>query len=176
MNLRLAPRRLPSPTAALRRLGCLLLLAPILCLAPALPAQTAAPTPADQLHTLTRDELDVIKVLTRQEDAWNHGDIEAFATGYKNSPDTLFVGRQVSHGYDQMLSDYKHNYPTKEAMGALSFSELEPHVLDERYAIVVGHYKLERSKKAGGNAEGIFSLVFEKTKDGWKIVLDHTTS
>ena len=60
-------------------------------------------------------------------------------------------------------------------MGTLGFSELEVHPLDERFAVVVGKYHLERTKKAGGNAEGIFSLVFEKTDDGWKIVVDHTT-
>jgi ketosteroid isomerase-like protein len=60
-------------------------------------------------------------------------------------------------------------------MGTLSFSELEPHILDEHFAIVLGHYRLDRSKKAGGNAEGVFSLVLEKTRDGWKIIVDHTT-
>ncbi len=130
---------------------------------------------ADQLHTLTRDELDLVKVLTKQESAWNRGDLENFATGYKNSPDVLFVGRQISRGYDQMLNDYRHNYPSRDAMGTLSFTELEPHLLDERFAVLLGHYRLERSKKAGGNAEGIFSLVLEKTKDGWKIIVDHTT-
>ena len=143
-------------------------------LMPAFSHTQAAPK-GDQLHTLTRDELDLVKVLTKQESAWNRGDLESFATGYKNSPDVLFVGRQISRGYDQMLNDYRHNYPSRDAMGALSFTELEPHLLDEKFAVVLGHYRLERSKKAGGNAEGIFSLVLEKTKDGWKIIVDHTT-
>ena len=174
MPFRSSPRQyLP----ALRILALTLLCAPALYAqdpAPN-PAQSSAPTPADQLRTLTRDELEVVKVLTRQEDSWNKGNLDAFATGYKNSPDTLFIGRQVSRGYDGMLADYKRNYPNKETMGTLSFSALEPRILDEHFAVVVGHYKLERSRKNGGNAEGIFSLVFEKTLDGWKIVVDHTT-
>ena len=131
--------------------------------------------PPDQLRTLSRDELDVIKVLTTQEKAWNRGDLEAFASGYKDSPDLIFIGHQVSRGYGQMVLDYRKNYPNREAMGTLSFSEIEPRVLDEHYAIVIGHYRVERSKKAGGAAEGIFSLVFEKTEKGWKIIVDHTT-
>ena len=162
--------------ATLRGLACMLLFSSVVLLPATLRAQNPAPTAPDQLRTLSREELDIVKVLTRQEDAWNHGDLDAFATGYKNSPDILFVGRQISRGYDQMLADYKHNYPNKDAMGTLSFSELEPHILDEHYAVVLGHYKLERTKKAGGNAEGIFSLVFEKTDTGWKIIVDHTTS
>jgi ketosteroid isomerase-like protein len=160
-------------------LASALLLAPILCRASA--AWTQAPTQQtahapDPLRALSREELDVVKVLTRQEDAWNRGDLDAFATGYKKSPDLLFVGRQVSRGFDDVIADYKHNYPNKDSMGTLSFSDIEPHVLDEHFAYVIGRYKVERSKKAGGNAEGIFSLIFEKTPDGWKIIVDHTTS
>lgn len=131
--------------------------------------------PPDQLRTLSRDELDVIKVLTTQEKAWNRGDIEAFASGYKDSPDLIFIGHQVSRGFGQMVLDYKRNYPNRQAMGTLSFSEIEPRLLDEHFAVVIGHYHVDRSKKAGGAAEGLFSLVFEKTDKGWKIILDHTT-
>ncbi len=130
----------------------------------------------DQLRTLSRDELNIVKVLNQQESAWNRGDIDSFATGYKNSPDIIFIGSQVSHGYLQMLNDYKHNYPTRDAMGTLSFSDLEPRILDERFAVVIGHYHLDRNKKAGGNADGNFSLIFEKTEAGWRIIVDHTTS
>jgi ketosteroid isomerase-like protein len=135
----------------------------------------SAQTGPGQLTTLSRQQLDVIKVLVAQEKAWNRGDIEGFASGYKDSPDTLFVGRQISRGYQQMLEDYKKNYPTKEAMGTLSFTELEAHPLDDRFTLVLGKYKLERSKKAGGNADGVFSLILEKTEKGWKVVVDHTT-
>lgn len=131
--------------------------------------------PPDQLRTLSRQELDIVKVLTVQERDWNRGDLDAYATGYKNSPDILFVGHNVSRGYAQMLADYKGNYPNKDTMGTLTFGDLQPQVLDDRFALLVGHYHLDRSKKAGGPADGIFSLVFEKTDKGWKIILDHTT-
>jgi len=136
----------------------------------------AAVTPSHaQLKVASPQELGVIKVLLAQERSWNEGNIEAFATGYKNSPDTLFIGSHISRGYDQMVLEYKKNYPNKEAMGTLGFSELEVHPLDDKFAVVLGHYHLDRSKKAGGNADGVFSLVFEKTDAGWKIVVDHTT-
>jgi ketosteroid isomerase-like protein len=127
------------------------------------------------LHTATQQELDVIKVLLKQESAWNRGDLESFAQGYKNSPDTLFITRQISRGFAGMLDEYKHDYPSRAAMGTLTFSELEVHPLDENFAVVIGKYHLDRGKKEGGNADGIFSLVFEKTDKGWKIVIDHTT-
>ena len=158
--------------------GVLLLAFAVLPLPTQSAAQTAAPPTdraPDQLRTLSRDELDIIKVLTAQERAWNKGDLNGFAQGYKNSPDILFVGAQISRGFQQMLDDYRHNYPNRDAMGQLSFIDLEPRVLDEHFAVVLGKYHLDRSKKAGGTAEGVFSLVFEKTAEGWKIIVDHTT-
>ena len=152
--------------------GCMVAIAGAASAQTPVPPEPAAP---DQLRTLSRDELDVVKVLTAQERAWNRGDLEAYASGYKDSPDLLFIGRQISRGYGSLVEDYRKNYPNKEAMGALSFSELEPHILDEHIAIVLGKYHLDRSKKAGGPADGIFSLVFEKTVKGWKIIVDHTT-
>jgi ketosteroid isomerase-like protein len=138
------------------------------------PALLPAQEP-DPLHTATRQELNIVKVLIAQENAWNKGDLAAFASGYKNSPDTLFVTHQVFRGFAGLLDEYKHDYPSKAAMGTLTYSDLEVHPLDENFAIVLGKYRLERSKKDGGNAEGLFSLVFENTDNGWKIVLDHTT-
>jgi uncharacterized protein (TIGR02246 family) len=130
---------------------------------------------ANPLHTATRQELAVIKVLLAQEDAWNKGDLATYASGYKDAADTLFITKQVSRGYAGMLDSYKHNYPTRAAMGTLTFSELEVRTLDEKFAVVIGKYHLDRVKKEGGNADGLFSLVFEDTDKGWKIIVDHTT-
>ena len=114
-------------------------------------------------------------VLDKQVADWNRGDMEAFAAGYKNSPDILFIGSKISRGYAQMLDTYRKNYSTKEKMGTLNFSGLEVQPLDERFATVTGHFHLERTAAGGGNSDGHFLLVFEKTPDGWKVVRDDTT-
>lgn len=49
------------------------------------PAFLTAQQP-DPLHTATRQELNIIKVLIAQENAWNKGDLTAFASGFKDSP------------------------------------------------------------------------------------------
>jgi ketosteroid isomerase-like protein len=139
-------------------------------------ATAGAQSQKDQLSTMTQQQLDVTKVLLKQERAWNRGDIDGFADGYKDSPETLFIGASgIQRGFVSMKENYKRNYPTKEAMGQLTFSELEVHTIDEKVAVCIGRFKLERSKKNGGNAEGLFTLIFEKTESGWKIVVDHTT-
>ena len=156
------------------RLSCVLVLF-LLVLTPA-PYAQAPEKPKDQLRTLSREELDMIKVLNAQERAWNHADIDGYLTGYENSPELLFVAdSRITRGFDQLTSDYKRNYPTKESMGVLTFSELEPHVMGEKFGVVLGKYHVDRAKKLGGTADGMFSLVFEKTDEGWKIVVAHTT-
>jgi ketosteroid isomerase-like protein len=127
------------------------------------------------LHTASRLELDVVKVLLAQERAWNRGDLEGYMQGFKNSPETLVVARQVSKGYGEILTEYKQDFPNKASMGMLGYSQLEVHPLSDTFAVCIGHYHLERTKKEGGSADGLFSAVFEKTDAGWKIVVDHTS-
>ena len=127
------------------------------------------------LTTASREQLDVVKVLLAQQAAWNRGDIEGFAQTFKDSPDILIVTRQISRGYAGLVEEYRHDYPNKAAMGTLTFSELEARPLNDQFAIVLGKYRLDRAKKNGGSAEGLFTMVLEKTAQGWKIILDHTT-
>jgi ketosteroid isomerase-like protein len=65
-------------------------------------------------------------------------------------------------------------------MGQLEFSDLDVRMLgpehDPAHAVVTGHFHLTRSQAGGGDASGIFSLVFERKPSGWKIILDHTSS
>ncbi len=137
-------------------------------------ASAAAASP--RIAPGTDDITAIRQLMSRQAADWNRNDLDAFATGYKNSPDILFVGRTVSRGYAEMLDRYRKGYPTREAMGNLSFTNLEPVLLDDRFATATGNFHLERTSAGGGNADGIFSLVFEKTPAGWKIIRDHTTA
>lgn len=118
----------------------------------------------------------ILQVLHKQEADWNRGDLDAFATGYKNSPDILFMGRTIQHGYDQMVAAYRKGFPTRETMGTLSFSDLAIQPLDANFATVTGRFHLQRTEAAGGDAGGYFLLVVEKTPAGWKIVRDDTTN
>lgn len=115
------------------------------------------------------------QVLTDQENAWNRGDVAAFMRGYDDSPRTTFIGKTVAHGYAMILARYQRTYTSREAMGHLDFSDLQIRMLGDDHAVVTGNYHLTRSQAGGGDAAGVFSLVFEKEASGWKIILDHTS-
>ena len=123
----------------------------------------------------TKDTTAIEQVLYDQEAAWNRGDIDTFMRGYKDSPETTFVGKTISHGFQPILERYKKGYSSRAAMGALDFSELAVRMLGSGYAVVTGRYHLARTAEGGGDASGIFSLVFEREADGWRIILDHTS-
>jgi uncharacterized protein (TIGR02246 family) len=115
------------------------------------------------------------QVLDDQAAAWNRGDVGAFMRGYKDSPDTTFIGKSVEHGYAPILERYKKAYPNKDAMGSLDFSEIAVRELGANYAVATGRFHLARNAAGGGDSRGIFSLIWEKTPQGWKIILDHTS-
>jgi uncharacterized protein (TIGR02246 family) len=116
------------------------------------------------------------QVLDDQATAWNRGDVDAFMRAYKDSPDTTFIGKSIAQGYQPILERYKKTYSSKEAMGTLDYSDLTVRELGANYAVVTGRFHLTRTAAGGGDASGIFSLVWEKTAEGWKIILDHTSA
>jgi ketosteroid isomerase-like protein len=116
----------------------------------------------------------IAKVLTSQQDAWNRGDIEAFLEGYWHSPDVSFSGSSgITRGFQAVRERYHKNYADRAAMGELGFSQLEFRRLGPNAELVLGHWHLKREK---GDVGGVFTLVFQRFPDGWRIVHDHTSA
>ena len=116
------------------------------------------------------------KVLEDSEAAWNRGDLASFASHYEDSPDTTFIGREVVHGgVEAILARYRRAYPTREAMGKLTFSEIEVRPLADGIALATGKFTLKRSTAGGGDASGRFTLILRRTSGSWKIIHDHTS-
>jgi uncharacterized protein (TIGR02246 family) len=118
---------------------------------------------------------EIRQVLDDQVAAWNRGDIRAFMEGYDKSESTTFVSATITKGHAEVLASYLKRYPTREKMGTLKFSVLDVRPLGADYAAVIGRFHLDRSAEAGGEASGIFTLLFHKTGQGWRIILDHTS-
>ena len=117
-------------------------------------------------------EKDILKVMTTQQIAWNNGDIDGFMKGYWKNDSLLFIGSKgPTYGWQKTLDNYKKSYPNKEKMGILEFSDIKVKMLGKNYAYVFGKWKLVRTNDS---PNGIYTLIFQKFKDGWKIISDHT--
>jgi uncharacterized protein (TIGR02246 family) len=144
-------------------------------------ALTGPGSVGSSLAATADDAAAIRQVLGQQQAAWNRGDVVDFMHGYKDAPDTTFVGSNVRKGYREILDSYRKHYATRQQMGQLTFSDLDVRLLpgasgEPRYAVVTGHFHLDRT--AHGEAaqdDGVFSLLWEKTAAGWKIILDHSS-
>lgn len=118
----------------------------------------------------------VEQVLLTQQDAWNRHDLEAFMAGYWHSPDlTFFSGAQRTAGWQGALDRYRKTYQGEgKEMGKLEFSALQIEPLASEAAFVRGQWHLTLSD--GKTPHGLFTLMFRKFPDGWKIIHDHTSA
>jgi uncharacterized protein (TIGR02246 family) len=131
--------------------------------------------------TVGDDAVGIRQVMDQQQAAWNRGDVADYMRGYKDAPDTTFVGSGVRKGYRAILDSYRKHYATKQQMGRLTFSDLDVRLLpgasgEVRYAAVTGRFHLDRTTHGeAAKDDGVFSLLWEKTAEGWKIILDHSS-
>ena len=132
-------------------------------------AQNEHPSPPDVRSS-------VEQVLRAQQDAWNRHDLDSFMSGYWNSPDlTFFSGAQRTSGWQGALDRYRKNYQNDgKEMGRLEFRDLQIEPLGDSAAFVRGQYHLTMSD--GKTPHGLFTLIFRKFPEGWKIVHDHTAA
>jgi len=153
--------------------ACLVNLVSVILFASIAPSFVRGGAQPESKHD-TKAKASIRAVLDLQRDAWNRGDIEGYMDGYDRSPRTEFVGGDtITRGWQTVLDRYKKNYDSREKMGVLTFSDVEITMLSKDAALVLGRWHL---KRASDEPHGTFSLVFRKTKAGWRIVHDHSSS
>jgi ketosteroid isomerase-like protein len=136
---------------------------------------SAAAQTSDKAAKLANTDLAIRSVLHAQQDAWNRHDLKAFMSGYWNSPDlTFFSGGHENRGWRQALDHYRATYTSPgHDMGKLEFANLRIESLSRDAAFVRGEYHL--TMPDGKTPHGLFTLIFRKFPDGWKIVHDHSS-
>jgi len=124
-------------------------------------------------YAQNKDVKAIQSILDQQTKSWNKGDLDAFMVGYLQSDSLVFIGKAgPKYGYENTLANYKKSYPDTSHMGKLHFDIVSVKPLNTDHYFVIGKWHLVRTV---GNLDGIFTLVFKKTKDGWKIIADHSS-
>jgi beta-aspartyl-peptidase (threonine type) len=115
-------------------------------------------------------------VLEQQQADWNKGDLDGFLSGYWKSPKVVFQsGGNRYDGWEAMRDRYHKRYKAEgKAMGQVAFSGIEIEPLGAQSALVRGAWRLNMPD--GSKPGGLFTLIFRKFPEGWKIVHDHTSA
>lgn len=117
----------------------------------------------------------IATVLDAQVKAWNRGDLEAYMAGYWQSPQLEFYsGATVTRGWQETLDRYRKRYQGEgKEMGKLTFANLRIDVVTPDVATVCGEWHLDM--KSGAPAQGLFTLIFKRFAEGWRIIHDHSS-
>lgn len=123
------------------------------------------------------DHHQVVDVLLRSAQAWNRGDLDGFVDPYERSERTTFVGGRGFHrGFDELRDGYIRGYwADGSPRDSLAFDVADVRPLDQDAALLLGRYILLDRSTGSTTSTGVFSLVFVRTADGWKITHDHTS-
>lgn len=121
------------------------------------------------------DDAAVREVLALQQAAWNRGDLAGYMRGYIESDALVFTsGGKIRRGWQETFDKYKARYGSDPStMGTLAFEILGVQALGADGAVVLGRWALTNTPVAG---RGVFSVALERTRDGWRVVHDHTSS
>ncbi len=135
----------------------------------------ASPVAAQKSAKSVSVESEISSVLQQQVAAWNRHDLEGFMAGYWKSPElTFFSQATATKGWESTLERYRQRYQGNGAtMGKLEFNDLSVEQLCPDAAFVRGHWHL--TMPDGKQPHGLFTLVFRKFPEGWRIVHDHSS-
>ncbi len=116
--------------------------------------------------------LKIRATMDSQVKAWNEGNIEGFMAAYLPSEELTFQsGNKRLQGWNALIAMYRKNYAGAK-MGKLEFTELifKPLTADVYY--VLGRWRVTAGESV---KEGLFTLIFRKINQEWKIILDHSS-
>jgi beta-aspartyl-peptidase (threonine type) len=86
---------------------------------------------------------------------------------------TFFSGIREAKGWQAAIERYRKNYQgAGHEMGRLEFANLRVTMLGPEGAFVRGEFHLTMSD--GRKPHGLFTLIFRKFPEGWKIVHDQS--
>jgi len=143
----------------------------VLLMAAAAACATAHPAPQPG----GGDQRAIEAVLQESAQAWNRGDLDGFLLPYLNAPTTTYIARDVVRGVPAIRESYAGSwFRGGRPAGELAYSGIEVRPLGRDYALVIGHWTVTNRETRQARS-GIFSLTFQRTPQGWRIIHDHSS-
>lgn len=117
-------------------------------------------------------EAEIRAALDSTSAGWNRGDLRLYLAFY--TPDAQEMGPNGPRGGVEVIENTMRNgfWKTGRPLQQLRYEHVTVRMLGKANALVNGQYVLT----GGGRPDrtGWFTTVWEKTKDGWRMVFDHS--
>jgi ketosteroid isomerase-like protein len=114
----------------------------------------------------------IVAAMKSSENDWNKGDLDSFMKMYTD--ESMMMMPTGPAGINTIKELYEKKYfDGKMPKQNLHYDDLKVTLLGEKYALLTGKFTL-----SGNNLperSGRYSLVMILTKDGWKILHDHSS-
>ena len=145
-----------------------------IALAVALSACAHGGTPANSTGVDAGVQRELERVMNESAEAWNRGDVDEFLASYKNDPMTAFMAPTITYGIPEIKARYLRSYfKDGKPKAQLTYGDLKYRQLGSDYVLMTGRWYL--TDPDGKKQEGYYSLVWERTESGWKIIHDHSS-
>ena len=116
-------------------------------------------------------EAAIIAAMNSSANDWNKGDLDSFMKMYTESSTMMMPTGPVGLSAIRELYEKKY-FNGKMPKQNLRYDEMKATLLGENYALLTGKFILYGNNLP--ERSGRYSLVMIYTKDGWKILHDHS--
>jgi len=106
--------------------------------------------------------------------AWNRGDLDGFLATYKDDAMTAFMAPTITYGIPEIKARYTRSYfKDGKPKAQLSYGDLKFRKLGANNILMTGRWYL--TEPDGKKTEGYYTLIWENTDEGWKMIHDHSS-
>ena len=119
-----------------------------------------------------KDEKAIRATLERTAEGWNKGDLNQYLSAYvKEATEMLSTG--PTGGVEAIEKTMKEGFwKTGRPVQNLRYESIVVRMLGKKNALVMGQYVLSGANRP--DRKGWFTTVWTKTKDGWRMIHDHS--
>lgn len=142
----------------------------------AVPVQPAAiEATAPMRAPVSGDEAAILAAMADSAAGWDAGNLDRFMAVYAD--DAVFVTRKgLVRGKAAIAATYARSFAVGgNARGRLRFGEPAFRRLDPAHLVLWARWTLTPAGEGAKNETGMTSLVFERRREGWRIVADHSS-
>ena len=123
-------------------------------------------------QTMSKDEKAIRAALEKTAEGWNKGDLNQYLSAYtKEATEMLSTG--PAGGVEAIEKTMKEGFwKSGKPLQVLRYENLVVRMLGKKGALVTGKYILSGAGRP--DRTGWFTTVWLKTKDGWRMIHDHS--